>query len=257
MAAASRLCDYCSHIDFQLLHPKSRHDFDRRLSDPQSVSRYEKSGGWSLGPHGRITSSAASCDFCHAICELLQQNPYIHDTCKSRNQSLDELVCIVAIWDAGRIYSPNARPSKSWRTQGKTQDWEAFGLHRISLFWDEETSENRGPGAFKKQQDGSDSGLSLLDCFSACTPGTALGSTAQTYTLLEHTDMRKEDLVFAGRSRPPIINMELPTLWLKECLENHEKCRSRPSGNVPDQQYSTYSTHFDVFGANGRVLTAF
>ena len=69
--------------------------------------------------------------------------------------------------------------------------------------------------------------IALLDsCLQPCN----VGSDLNTEQLFDDNSIPSHQSMFAGRGRPNVIDMNLPSRWLHECLTNHDESCSAVSG---------------------------
>lgn len=217
----SPLCEYCSAIEFELLRHPTAHDIQilNSGSPPPDSSPFLGWEGrldtkeWSLGLESRISKSASSCALCEAIDGIVLRQAKAFEQ-GSLGNGRPDLVCIATIHPSG-FYFP------------RDSDGRSFNLHRMSLIWVlPENPAWLGPGPPKDRPEESgwaNSGtpavvVRLMDCFQTCAKGSSRGATRAHFRDVEQP---VEDIMFGGRTRPPLIDPQLPASWLKNCLKNH------------------------------------
>ena len=216
MPVGDNLCQYCAHINFDLLYyPSGSELSDLRTSETR---RHPSHSCWSLGLQSRIDESSSSCPLCHAICELLHQHPLVRDSWQHDSTALRAPVCIAYIETAGSLRLPSGSPRDN------------VSLRRVSLYWKERSEQNIDAGPVDKDHTFPNT-PQLVECFQACIPGV-LGRPPLKDVFNEEENSPR-DLAFGGRLRPEILDPGLPTQWLSDCLANHgDACRLGGGGAI-------------------------
>ncbi|KAA8627872.1 hypothetical protein SMACR_08522 [Sordaria macrospora] len=228
------LCSFCSLIDFSLLRYPTTTDL-WSLNDghpaPQDLSPFKRNPyakvepTWTLGLLSRIRKSSSSCDLCHAISTVLDQQPHALVTLADMGVKDPLVLGTVAL--CGRLSAPEGT---SWLEHddkyGGLKERDCFFLRRLGLLFrpadkDEDVEE---PGMAKKIE----SWFSMMDSFqtmnTAIPQGFGDGAEDRKGVLMGDEE-DPETVWFAGRKRPEMIDIGLIKQWLGECLENHrDRC---------------------------------
>ncbi|KAK3500481.1 heterokaryon incompatibility protein-domain-containing protein [Neurospora crassa] len=222
------LCSFCSQIDFSLLRYPTTTDL-RSLNDgnpaSQDLSPFKRNPyarvepTWSLGLLSRIHKSSASCDLCHALCTVLDQQPQVRATLTEMGVQDPLVLGTLAL--CGRFSAPDGT---SWfehdDTHGGLKERDCFFLRRLGLLFrpadkDEDVNE---PGVPQKIE----SWYSTMDIFQTMNTAISRGSAEDKKGVLMGDEENPETVWFAGRKRPEMIDIGLIKQWLNECLENHK-----------------------------------
>ncbi|KAK3335065.1 heterokaryon incompatibility protein-domain-containing protein [Neurospora tetraspora] len=225
------LCSFCSLIDFSLLRYPTTTDL-LSLNDgnpaPQDLSPFKRNPyakvepTWSLGLLSRIHKSSSSCDLCHAIRTVLDQQPHVRATLT--NMGVKDPLVLGTVALCGRLSAPEGA---SWLEHddkyGGLKERDCFFLRRLGLLFrpaDKDEDVNV-PGMAKKIE----SWFSVMDSFqtmnTAIPRGFEVGAEDRKGVLMGDEE-NPETVWFAGRKRPEMIDIGLIKQWLGECLEKHK-----------------------------------
>ncbi|KAF6822225.1 tol protein-like protein [Colletotrichum plurivorum] len=214
MAPDSTLCEYCSHINFDLLrHPTAAeiqcmNAGDRPSGDRFPLKHNDTTGQvapmWSLGFLSRIRKSAASCSFFKAVVTVLQEQR--HQLAGLVAEGVDDPFCIAVCGVAGTLMPPEGI---AWNSVRSEEGGDVFHLRRLELGFQPAASDSVGPGMvgtihrWKR----------LVECFQTYHPESDIGFSKMENIFGEAEDA--DTVLFAGRKRPAKVRTGLPAQWLK------------------------------------------
>ncbi|KAF6802204.1 tol protein-like protein [Colletotrichum sojae] len=259
MAPDSTLCEYCSHIDFDLLrHPtaaeiRSMNAGDRPSGDRFPLKHHDTTGQiapmWSLGLLSRIRKSAASCSFCETVVTVLQQQRHQLDDLVA--VGVDDPFCIAACGFAATLMPPEGITWKSVRSE---EGGDVFHLRRLELGFRPATSGSVGPGPI----DTIHKWKRLVACFQTYHPESDTG-----FSKMENVFGKAEDAdtVFCGQrdahaglpeiSRPRGGSQE--TVTIRKPGSTEDTCLLTAL-KPPDKDFAAHPTAGTTWSTRGWTL---
>lgn len=195
------LCEFCSAHDFDFLRGPTKEDLQnlRAGSYNPSLHPFRNQMGASeltkLGTVDRIRESAQTCGLCLLFIEILDEAG-IPDILASKGARSE--VC----------FSQLVNFVQFRRTDG---DIMRYRTRRLGLVF----GEQRG-----------DRPATVYNCVQACEIGASRRDAERPFSGREES----LQLMFAGRKRPELVDMEWPRRWLRKCMQCHGvKCMPRAS----------------------------
>ncbi|KAF3805925.1 hypothetical protein GCG54_00013599 [Colletotrichum gloeosporioides] len=223
MASVTKLCEYCSLIDFGYLRNPTAAEIDslnaggRPTEDRFPLKFGQPIDGdpsWTLGRTSRIRASAATCVFCEAVKDVLDQ--YNDELRKLAGVGLTDPLCYATCDIAGALQPPKGT---IWEGAQPGEANPEFIMRRLAIYFipfGENSKNGLNPGrvGFKEA-----SWKRIFHCFQTYDVARSQDSfNARTFFGGTHNP---SDILFAGRTRPSKVDMRLPIQWVKHCKENH------------------------------------
>ncbi|KAF5491796.1 hypothetical protein CGCS363_v011191 [Colletotrichum siamense] len=223
MASVTKLCEYCSLIDFSYLRNPTAAEIDSlNAGERPTEDRFPLKFGqpidgdpsWTLGRTSRIRASAATCVFCEAAKEVLDQ--YNDELRKLAGVGLTDPLCYATCDIAGALQPPKGT---AWEGAQPGEANPEFIMRRLAIYFipfDDNTKNGLNPGrvGFKEA-----SWKRIFHCFQ--TYDAAISQDSFNVKAFFGGTHDPGDILFVGRKRPSKVDMRLPIQWLKHCKENH------------------------------------
>ncbi|KAF4825357.1 hypothetical protein CGCTS75_v009700 [Colletotrichum tropicale] len=223
MASVTKLCKYCSLIDFSYLRNPTAAEIDSlNAGERPTEDRFPLKFGqpidgdpsWTLGRVDRIRASADTCVFCKAVKEVLVQ--YEDELTKLEAVGLKDPLCYATCDIAGAL---QPRKGTAWEGAQFGEANPEFIMRRLAIYFipfDPNSTNGSKPGrvGFKEA-----SWKRIFHCFQTYDAMRSRDSTS-VQTFFERTN-NPDEILFAGRKRPLRVDMSLPIQWVKHCNTNH------------------------------------